>query len=217
MAGLEDMLDIWGLAVASLRRWYVLVPLLIISLAAAFAIGSRSQSEYEVSGVVILLVPEQDPGSPNPYAGSSASQLLTIQATSSAARTAFLEKGLSDEYEVFHESRTPIVQLTVVAVSEQAALDTAEEIVEYLETTLDLSQKELGITKSARVTLGVVDAPDVVNPAEGGRLRLTGVLAVLGIIGSFACTVLVDAILARRKSLSGAGGTESPKPTAPGS
>lgn len=208
-------MDVWGLTVAAMRRWYVLIPLLVVSLAFAYVIGSGSdsQSEHEVDGAVVLLAPPSVPvpTGANPYAGSSAAQLLTIQATSSATREAFREEGLSDDYRIFYESRSPVISLTVSAGSEQLALDTGEGVVAYLRTTLADSQEELGVDEPDRVTLGVVDAPDVVNPVEAGAMRLTAVIGVLGIVLSFAIAVFVDAVFTRRKSRTLAGTTDAPQ------
>lgn len=194
-------MDVWGLTVAAFRRWYVLIPLLLLSLAAAFLIGARSQSEYEVSGAVMLVVPAENPYPSNPYAADSAVQILGIKASSSSTRRAFAAQGLSSQYEIVYDDDTPVMTFTVTGDNEETALRTGERLVAHLTTTLAQSQADYGIPRRSRVKVTTVDAPDVVNPAEGGTLRVTAMLALVGVVFSFAVAVVVDAILARRSAL----------------
>lgn len=214
-------MDVWGMTVAAFRRWYVLIPLLVISLAAAYVVGSRSQSDYEVTGAVMLVAPADNPVPSNPYAADSAVQILGIKAMSSSTRSSFVERGLSGDYEIEYDDDTPVMEITVVGESQEVALGTGQQLVKYLSSTLGRSQGELGVPRAARVVLTIVDAPDVVNPTEGGTVRVTAILAVLGIVVSFLIAVIVDAILARRRSLAQAKaaaegeGTESEPQTSP--
>lgn len=191
-------MDIWGLTVAAMRRWYVLVPLLLISVAGALAVGSRSQADYEVSGAVMLSVPPQDPNTPNPYSQIYAVEILGIKATSSSTRSEFADDGLSEDYTITYDRRSPVLSLDVVADSAAQALDTADRIVEYVETTLNDEQGRLGVRKQHRVSLVVIDAPDVVEPVVSGRVRVTAVILAMGVLLSFLCAILLDAILTRR-------------------
>lgn len=203
-------MDVWGLTVAALRRWYVLLPLLAISLAAAYLVGSRTQADYEVTGAVVLVVPEQ--AVPNPYAGDFASELLGIRLMSNSTREDFVSQGLPGEYEIDYERRSPVMTMTVVAGSEAVAVETAGEVVAYLDEALDSAQKERDVPRASRVTLEIVDAPDAAEPVVSGRLRVTGVVAVAGTILSLACAVLVDVILVRRRDRARIAASSSPAP-----
>lgn len=192
-------MDVWGLTVAAFRRWYVLIPLLLLSITVAFFLGSRAQSDYEVEGAVMMVTPGANPVPWNPYAAESAVQILAVKAMSSSTRTAFLDQGLSNEYEILYDRNTPVMTFTVVGSSSQVAVDTAVQVVDFLETTLSKSQKELGIRPADRVTITIIDAPDVVEPTSGGRLRVTAIVGTLGILASVAIAVLVDGLMVRRQ------------------
>lgn len=202
-------MDIWGLTAAALRRWYVLVPMLAISVAAAYLLGSRAQAEYEVNGSVMLVVPPQR--NPNPYSDDYATEILGIQATSSSTREDFVNRGLTDKYVVEFERRSPIMTLQVVASDELMALETAEAIIDYLDDTLIGAQKDRGVANAQQVTLAVVDAPDAAEPVVGGRMRVTAVVVGLGALLSLACAVFVDAILLRRRDRATAAASASPQ------
>lgn len=190
-------MDVWGLTIAALRRWYVLLPLLALSLTAAYLVGARAQAEYEVNGAVMLVVPPQR--YPNPYADDYASEILGIRVGSSSTREDFESQGLSGEYEIDYERRSPIMSIKVVSSSEAVAVKTAEEIIGYLDDVLEAAQEVREVPKGAQVTLEVVDAPDTAEPVVSGRLRVTGMVAVAGGILSLACAVFLDAILIRRR------------------
>lgn len=209
---LEGTVDVWGLTQAALRRWYVFIPLVLASMAVAFAVASRDQAVYEAGGAVILVAPAQDPTTPNLYASSAAVQVLGLTAMSSAARASIVEDGLSEDYEISFTRQSPVMTIDVVADSPKVALSTAEGIVDFLETTLDRSQEELDIRKRNRSTLLIVDAPDTVNPVEGGARRVAAMLGGLGIVVALAMAVLLDAALARRKSRTLTSPTESIEP-----
>jgi hypothetical protein len=212
----EYVVDVWGLTVAALRRWYILLPLLAISLVAAIALGSRAQSEYEVTGSVMLVAPPQE--NPNPFADDYASEILGIGLASSSTREDMANQGLSDAYELAYDRGSPIISMRVVAPTEALALQTADELVARLDRTLSSAQTERGIPRSTRVALDVVDAPDVAEPVVTGRLRLTAVIALAGGILSVACAVLADVILLRRRDRRQAAlateQTSQPKPAA---
>ena len=200
VAAYDATVDVWGLTVAAFRRWYVLIPLVLVSLGLAYLAGSRTQSEYELDGAVLLLVPSGDPVATNPYASAAGVEILGLKAMSSSTRASFEDEGLSSDYDISYDRRSPVIRFELVADSELAALGTGEGLVEYLANTLNESQGDLGIRDADRVTLEVVDAPDDVVPVAKGRLRVTAVIAVLGVIASFAVAVFTDAILVRQAS-----------------
>ena len=190
-------MDLWGLTIAVLRRWYVTLPLLAISMTTALWVGQRVQAEYEVIGSVMLVAPPQT--NPNPFADDHAAEILGIRVGSSSTREEMLGDGFSDEYELDFERGSPIMSMRVISSSEALTVATAQEIVARLDEALREGQTGRQVPSASRVTMDVVDAPDAAEPVISGRLRLTAVIAVAGGILSLACALLADVFLLRRR------------------
>ena len=209
-------MDLWGLTIAVLRRWYITLPLLAMSLATAFMVGQRAQAEYEVIGSLLLVAPPQT--NPNPFADDHAAEILGIQVGSSSTRADMLAQGFSDGFELDYERGSPIMSMRVVSISATVAVETAEEVVARLDEALREGQMGRQVPNASRVTMDIVDAPDAVEPVVSGQLRLTAVIAVVGVILSLAFALLADVFLLRRRKaaarISVPGGASPTAPTA---
>ena len=64
-------MDVWRITVAAVRRWYVLVPLLALTVVLALAAGRGVKEEYEVTGAAMVVPGRSYSEIPNPYGGPS--------------------------------------------------------------------------------------------------------------------------------------------------
>src|SRR5690625_7098112 len=98
---MEAALDVWRITVATLRRWYIFLPLLALTLAAVHVVGQGVEPEYEVRATA-LITPGRAPAEvPNPYGGSTqASAAVAIVLTSVEMRSHVEAQGLLPTYEI---------------------------------------------------------------------------------------------------------------------
>src|SRR5690606_25498908 len=103
-------MDVWRITVAALRRWYVLVPLLALTVVLALAAGRGVKEEYEVTGATMLVPGRSISDVPNPYGGpSDANNAVSIVLNSPEARRSIAEQGLIETYEVSPQSRSTVM------------------------------------------------------------------------------------------------------------
>src|SRR5699024_4611417 len=88
-------LDVWQITLATLRRWYIFLPLLALAGAAAYLAGEGVQPEYEVTGTALITPGREQAGIPNPYGGQNqANAAVAIVLNSTEARARVAAEGL---------------------------------------------------------------------------------------------------------------------------
>lgn len=185
-------MDVWSLTVAALRRWYVLLPGLVMTAMLTMSAGSSIAPEYETTGAALLVPPGVASDKVNPYAASSGPEVLRTIVNGSAVRTRFAEQGLDPGYEIAVTTRTPIYQIKVRSGDRQRTLGTASAVIEALRQELANGQREFGIPPEAMVTVQIIDAPDSLTEVGTGAARVKAVVALLGVIASVALAVTYD-------------------------
>ncbi len=72
-------MDVWGITLATLRRWYILLPVLAVAGLLALALGRSASPEYQATGTMMLTPPRSSSPIANPFVNAqSASEALTI-------------------------------------------------------------------------------------------------------------------------------------------
>lgn len=205
-------MDIWGLTKAALRRWYILLPGILITGVLAAMVGQGIDPEYETSGAALLV---QSPGEEflgNPYAETSGPSALQIIVSSSQTRARLAASGLDGDYELTVDNRTPIFRIAVTSATAETAVATGQAVIDELAVTLQAEQLARGVPESAMATIQVLDAPDAVLTVSSSRFRTLAVIGVVGIIVSLGLAIFFDDLMMllrrRRPSPDGDPGTD---------
>lgn len=216
----EAFVDLWDLIRVGARRWYVLLPLLVIVGFAAVTAQDGVQPEYAAKSTV--LVQNTPRGTPLP-AGQQAienpvsalgmtveAQALAVKAVSGEVRATLRAQNLSTTYTVeLLNDRVPILTVTARASSASLTTATLTSVVNGLDADLQAQQANVGANASTRVTLTRLDG--IGSPArdKSGEQRALFLTLAVGVVIALALTVLVDvALRARRRGRRQSGGQD---------
>ena len=213
-------MDVWRITVATLRRWYIFLPLLALTAAAVYVAGQGVQPEYEVSGTA-LITPGRTPSPvPNPYGGEQqASAAVAIVLNSTEARAGVQREGLLPTYDVSGQSRSTIMNIRVRGGDVEQAQDTGRRVMELAAEELADRQGGAGIPASAQYGLDVLAAPSLVAVVHDGKMQVQAVTGLLGASLALLVAVLFDDIVGlfrRRRARRRAVARESGAPASPG-
>lgn len=195
-------MDVWQITVAALRRWYVLLPLLAVTVLMALAAGKGVNEEYVATGNLMVVPGRTIPPVPNPYGSpADASSAVSIVLNSVESRRQVAELDLSPDYEVMAESRTTILAFSVRSDSPATAVDTGNAVFELAADELDERQAAAGIPTRAQYGVVVLQAPSLTEVVNDGQRRNMVVVGVLGAGASLALAVFFDDVvgLVRRR------------------
>jgi hypothetical protein len=210
------------------RYRLVTLPVIVLTLVGGAYAYLAKESVYEARASYVLINPPDPPTEPeiaarpalgqinadNPYTRftdqSVVVQVLASTATNESARQALAKAGADDRYRVEPGAEfgytTPIVEVTGVGSSPEAAIRTAEVVGSAVTKELDRMQEARGIDPGYRIKSQLVDAPDDAELKASGQLRvLIGVLA-FGAVLLFVVVSVGDALTTLR--------TERMKPAA---
>lgn len=186
-------MDVWGITLAVLRRWYIFLPLLGLAGGAASVVGEGVQPEYEVQASGLLVPGQVQPMVPNPYGGlDDAVQAVALVLTSPDARQGIAERGLIPTYEVGAASRSVIMNFTVRGDTPERAMATTEAVIELAREELGTRQAGGGVAEPARYRLDLLAQPSVIGVIYDGKLQVQAVVGVLGAGLALLVAVLFD-------------------------
>lgn len=196
----------------TLRRWYVVVPLLVVTVMLAQFAHSRATVWYEASGSVILMSPSMseftrtdEPVIENPYltfspslrtTGSVIGRILLDDTT----KAAIAEEGLSPRYEMEMDGNAPVLAYTVTARDGGTALATADRIATLISEQLSVLQTEAQAPVEQQITAEVLTRPLAAVPlAEGAMRAMVAVLAIGGAAAVGAAVLMETVVVTLRE------------------
>lgn len=210
-------MDVWQITVAALRRWYVLLPLLVLTAFGALRVGEGVHPQYEANATTILVPGPAASEFDSPYGGrTDTNQVLSIVLTSAASRESIEAQGLSPDYEVRIRDRSSFLGVTVLADSPEESLETAEAVIELGRQELKQRQDDVGMPTAAQYEIQVLEPPAISEVVEEGKMRNMAIVGILGAALSLLIAVLFDDLmgllrraLRRRRDRKGAAITET--------
>lgn len=202
-------MDIWQLLRVLARRWFVVLPLLVLTIAMAASVRRSVAPAYGVASTVILLPPDQalarvDGGTVtvpvNPYlnfTGSTqtATLALSLAATSPGFRRSLAGSAPLAAYSVTVVQRSPVLQVAVESKDRRFAAEATAAVIRGLER--ELAVRQAGAVASQRITLSILSPPAVAS-VNNAPLRAAAVTGIAGALGSIMLTLAVDALLLMR-------------------
>jgi hypothetical protein len=217
------------------RYRLVTLPVIVVTLFGGAYAYVAKESVYEASASYVLINPPDPPtdqeiasrpelgrvNADNPYTRFSDQsvvvQVLAKATSSGSARQALTKAGADDRYTVEPGAEfgysTPIVEVTGVGSSPEAAIHTAEVVGDAVTEELDRMQHARGVDPGYRIKSQLVNAPDNAELKASGQLRvLIGVFA-LGAVLLFVVVSVGDAVTTlREERMKPAAGEDPPIP-----
>lgn len=187
------------------RRWYILVPALLIVASITVGAWFAVPPGYSRSATQLLIPGESSiPEGQNPYlylGGLSPAADVLVRAVGS-------ENVLNDviagrpgmEIEISRDTTTagPIILIEVTASSDAAADEVLTMLIERTATVLDEIQEVENLPESTRMTVVPVTVDEQSTEQQRGRLVAAAGVAALGAVLAFLITGFVDGASRRR-------------------
>jgi capsular polysaccharide biosynthesis protein len=197
--------DFWDLTKLLVRRWFVAVPLLLLTAAGAVGLAVTVKPDYIADSYITLVSPRTAAPATstarNPWLdmGVTALGSAAIYSTQDASvLEPLVRQGYSDNFTMAFDGNTPIIKIEVTAASKQQATATAQELADLFKQSVDALQQEHAVTSDQMITVQRLDKGDNVKSSTTKLKRAVIAVIGAGLLLTIALTATVDAILQRR-------------------
>ena len=207
---------------ALLRRWYVLVGGLLVTVAICFGATQVVPASYTTAVSVLLLPPASPLAEGNPYRALAGLQLaadvLARAVTDTSTTNEIAPPAGSASYAVVRDGTTsgPILLVTTEDTSEAGALATLRAVLDTMPKTLADLQTEAGAPPESLLTMSVIANTDVAEKSLKSLIRAVIVAATVGIGATLLLAAAVDGSMRRRDSNNGGFQSDPVVTSAPG-
>lgn len=197
-------MDLLAAVRIAIRRWYILAPLVVLTLFGGLAVRGQVQPSYEISGVLPIVAPYLSTQEATAAlhgnhfidkGGTSA--IMTTLGDTAEIRRAVDERGGDPNYVI--GTAAGAITLAIRTDSIERALATYRIVHEELGTRLDTLQRSTGVPAAFRVTISDALAPTGGLASVTGSNRAMIASLGLGLVLSFATCVFIDYLLTRRR------------------
>ncbi|MDQ7909618.1 hypothetical protein RB614_34370 [Phytohabitans sp. ZYX-F-186] len=213
-------MDLWDVTKVLWRHKWVALPLLVLTLVMAYFVSSSVKPDYKTTGHVTLLPPSEQPAvdpkkaqSPqtvSPWNVYSLADALVIYSARADIKRELQGEGLSEEWVAsIGGTQLPIVEIEVVASSEQLAKATLARLIDALTAQLERLQSPYGVEGGEAITLEALDSGQNIQVVTSNVKRTLIVVTAIGLVITLSVVLLLDALLRRRevRRRAGAAGT----------
>ncbi|MEN3309452.1 MAG: hypothetical protein V7603_5654 [Micromonosporaceae bacterium] len=198
-------MDFWDLTKLLVRRWYVAVPLLLLTAVGAVGLAATIKPDY-IADSYITMVPPNSPATTgvvtrNPWLQSGLIALgsAAIYSTQDASVVQRMVKdGYSDNFTLAFDGNSPIIKVEVTATSKAQAKGTVEEVAQLFSQSVKLLQSESNPRDDEYITTRRLDRGDNLKSSTTKLKRAVIAIVGAGLLMSIALTAMFDAILQRR-------------------
>jgi hypothetical protein len=169
------------------RRWYVALPLVLLTVTAALFVRGGVQPGYTVTASAVVLPPnstdaDTSSASTNPLVNlptATQAKALSIIATGPEFRSRITGGETLAAYSVTPQARDPFLTISIESRDPRLAVSVGERVIEELQGELDRQQP--GIPTEQRVSLGRLVPPSVVA-VDDAQLRALVVSLAVGLL-----------------------------------
>ncbi|HEX3647397.1 MAG TPA: hypothetical protein VHV49_03160 [Pseudonocardiaceae bacterium] len=208
-------MDFWKTMGVLLRRWYVSVPVFVLSVVLAGGVFFAVPTEYESTGTIVLTPPtdggivatnpKQATGPGNPLLGFEGSltittQLLIQSLSSPIVQDQIAAKGGVSTYQAGDGGTGgPFVVIIADAPTKAVAQRTVDLALKYAANELDTRQKDLDAPRSTFIGTQVVVDPTPAQTKLGTKVRAGGVALALGVVISLGAAFAIESVMVGRR------------------
>ncbi|MBX6722903.1 MAG: hypothetical protein IRY92_06685, partial [Dactylosporangium sp.] len=202
-------MDFWDITKLLVRRWMIVLPLLVLSGALAVAAMSRVKPDYVATAYVQLVPPvagEAKPGAPtvdqrNPWISLGLQTIGNagiVSVTDVSVADQLKAAGLSDSYTVTMTQTSPLITFEIVGSSPEQARQTADQLIDRFNRSVANLQASSGVKTSDAITSHRIDVGTNIKKSTSKVKRALVAVAGAGLLISMGGTVGIDAWLRRR-------------------
>lgn len=199
------------------RRWYLTVPLVLLSFAGAFLAYQSAATQYAAAGSVVLELPGQrDIGKGNDLCPTnpwcSGGDLLSIgSVTALGMADPKVEKrilaghdGATYDVALSSDNRSAVINFTVKGRTAEDTIATLHAVSDGIAAQLEARQLNVKPPQEQPEAPDLVTASEVTmdvqaNPQTGSKLRAAIAALVLGLAASLGIVFLVESVSSSRK------------------
>lgn len=199
-------MDLLGVLRVAVRRWYILIPLLVLSVAAGWGVSQQVKPTYEIQGILTVSAPYVSTGeeakvlSGNTFLDyNNTAAIMAALADSPQIRSMVETAGFNSGYKI--QANGSVVTVAVSEESPEQALAAYRLITETLRGRLDILQADARVPPDSRIVVADVLRPSGAQETLGNRQRVLLASVALGGVLSIAICVFADYLLTRRREV----------------
>lgn len=194
-------------------RWYVMVPLLLLTIALTVGVDRSIPTTYQANSEVSLLASQSAttgtstlPGTGNPFMnyGSSlndTADFLVRRLSSNDAANDLKNQGVTESFAVAlaAAAQGPFITLTVTGASPEHVLSSMNTLTNYTVQQLAKLQQQAGVKPADMIRMMVIVPPGPPSPQTKSKTQDVLGIAIGGLVITFLATFVVESILASRR------------------
>ncbi|MEV6596521.1 hypothetical protein AB0M36_06575 [Actinoplanes sp. NPDC051346] len=201
-------MDFWDLTKLLVRRWYVSVTLLLLTIAGTAYTAVAIKPDYAITAYVQLIPPTavSDPAkaaqAQNPWLALGITSLSNAAMVSTQDQTFLDQLKVQDDsasFEITIGDRNPVAIVEVIAPTLEQAVSATALITSHYEQSVAMLQKQYGVKSADMITAYRLDKGENVKRPGGKVKRAVVVVFAIGILMTGGVTILFDALLRRRR------------------
>ena len=203
-------MEFWTSVKVILRRWYVVVPCLVLTLVLGGYLVHTAKPAYKATGSVLLsgsgrparvVTTPSTVAGVNPYANMDQSQLAYLvsqAASSSTISDQMAAAGATSTYSVVSMPNEPAMTVSTTAETPDSALRSYRTLITLLNAELDRRQLAVGAPSNALVGVQNWTIPTNAQPQNAAKVKALILVLGVGLLLTLGLTFLVDAMLTNR-------------------
>jgi capsular polysaccharide biosynthesis protein len=200
--------DLWDLAKLMGRRWYLMAPMVILTIAATSWALITIKPDYTSTGQIMLIPPaDRTPLTPAELQSTNTwvevgedimAKALSISLNTNQTHKEIAGEGFSTAFEVSAEDRSSILTVTATAATPEAAQATVQRLEQQITREVEEMQARYKPKAGRSITTQVLDAGDTIEVVSSKVKRAAVVIIGVGLLLTAAVTIVGDNILRRR-------------------
>jgi uncharacterized protein involved in exopolysaccharide biosynthesis len=211
-------MDFWDSVRILVRRWYVVVVVVVFTAVGAGALATRIPPSFRAQSQILLVPPvsasvPQNPNQPSANSGSRSNPYLSFD--QSLATTADVlakvmmsretverlrQQGATADYDVGFGAQGPgpVLRVLVTGKTEQEALDTLDKVAGEISQELQRRQQQVNAPQETWIQVSVIQQAQQADRLWGRVIRAVAGVAAVGIMFAIICAFIVENIANRR-------------------
>lgn len=201
-------MDLWDLAKLMGRRWYLMAPMIVLTLAATSWALLTIKPDYTSTGQIMLIPPaDRTPLTPAELQSTNTwvevgedimAKALSISLNTTQTHKEIEGEGFSTAFEVASEDRSSILTVTATSTTAADAQATVQRLEKQITREVDEMQARYKPKAGRAISTQVLDAGDTIEVVSSKVKRAAVVIVGVGLLLTAAVTIVGDNILRRR-------------------
>lgn len=201
-------MDLLGLLMVLVRRWYVFVLVMAVTVASLVYVYPRLNTDYQATGSLLIAPPNsqqmfinnqpiQVPVNPllaSSYAVLGAATTLAAEGNSDAEKQ-LMRTTYGLTYTIVVDSVAPLITVQGTAQSNDAVIQGVGALLGFFGDQLNVLQKELAAPANALITSKVVIDPQIAVASSNGRYKTLLIVAFVGLLVACSLSFILDGIM----------------------